>query len=347
MIPVRTCNVLSPSRTPESPDRTGGMHFFSGDWGTSRFRLRLVNASTLAVLASLETGEGVKAIHEACLRRGVDRDGREAVYWSVLRKAIARLARQACLSPAGIPAVVSGMASSSIGLRELPYARLPFALDGSQALAELLPSAVKARGAVLLVSGLRADAEVMRGEETQLIGAFGSVARLPARRVIVLPGTHSKHVVVERGQAVAFETYMTGELFDLLSRGSVLASSLAPAGTVDGTAVRRPFLEGVLAGRRENLLHAAFRVRARALLDRAAPAANRSFLSGVLIGAELRSLLRMRPRRIEIVGAPPLDRAYERALRASGFRGTIVRHSATEATIAGHRLIARRHGLLP
>ncbi len=134
---------------------------------------------------------------------------------------------------AGAPIAISGMASSSIGWQELPYARLPMSLDGSGLLwrdAEPL-SLGDTEHRVILVSGARTDTDVLRGEETEVIGLFnlGELEQFQARSLVIKPGTHSKHVQVADGQLVDFATFMTGELFDVLSRHSILRYSIEPA----------------------------------------------------------------------------------------------------------------------
>src|SRR6185312_13329821 len=101
-------------------------------------------------------------------------------------------------------------------------------------------------GPTLLIPGVRTEEDMMRGEEVQVIGANARGEEGDA--TIILPGTHSKHVNVERGQAVTLKTFMSGEFFELLARHSILAHSVD-----DGLASNQPgadaaFIEGVEAG---------------------------------------------------------------------------------------------------
>jgi 2-dehydro-3-deoxygalactonokinase len=186
----------------------------------------------------------------------------------------------------------------------------------------------------------------MRGEETQAIGWAGVSGRIPGRAVVVLPGTHSKHLTVDRGRVTSFATYMTGEFFDLLSKHGVLSKTVAQRSGKSTVSGRARFAEGVRVGAQENLLHASFLVRTRSVLARVSANDARQFLSGLLLGAELAALASSRARQVDIVADQPLDRLYERALRILGFRGPIRRHSASETVIAGQSQIARQHRLL-
>src|SRR5206468_575734 len=102
----------------------------------------------------------------------------------------------------------------------------------------------------------------------------------------VLPGTHSKHLEVKAGRIEGFRTYMTGELFDLLARRSVLRHSTDPNAPFD----RAAFVDGVGRAQEEPLAAALFQVRTRQVLDRREAPANTSFLSGLLVGTELAAL---------------------------------------------------------
>src|SRR6185312_11764655 len=121
----------------------------------------------------------------------------------------------------GVPLVISGMATSSIGLREIPHRPMPFALDGSDLRVERVQFESGKFGPTLLIPGVRTEEDMMRGEEVQVIGANARGEEGDA--TIILPGTHSKHVNVERGQAVTLKTFMSGEFFELLARHSILA----------------------------------------------------------------------------------------------------------------------------
>lgn len=239
------------------------MEFLSCDWGTSNFRLRWTGRGMHRVYHS-EEGAGKIAAE------GGDRAAR---FKSVLAAAMASVG-----APPGLPVVISGMASASIGWKELPYAGLPFPLDGTRV------SWHEVEPGVFLIGGVCSDEEVMRGEETQAVGwAFTGVGKANESTLLVLPGTHSKHLWVEAGRVTHFRTYMTGELFDLLAKHSVLRHSVRLGAAPDEGAFR----EGVAKGADAPLNAALFRVRTRQVLDRVDAGVNTSFLSGLLIGAEM------------------------------------------------------------
>jgi 2-dehydro-3-deoxygalactonokinase len=255
--------------------------------------------------------------------------------------------------PAGPPVIVSGMASSSVGWRELAYAPVPFALDGSSTRRESFPLDLGPAGSVRvhLVSGVATATDVMRGEETELLGIlaegrFDSVSR---NGIVVLPGTHSKHVVLRDGRVMDFRTYMTGELFDVLGAHSLLRASVTatePVAGLEVSANRAAFVEGVAAAAEIGLPGSLFKVRTRALLGSVPPGANRHFLSGLLIGAEVGDLRRGGPSAgpILLAGGPAVSGSYHAAFAGIGMSDlvTIVRpEDVALASVRGHqRLLA-------
>jgi 2-dehydro-3-deoxygalactonokinase len=281
------------------------MRFLSCDWGTTRFRLRLADGRRL--------GPGIESdLGAAALAARAKPPDRPAAFREALARAVRALRRREGVREE-LPVVVSGMAGSSIGWKELPYARLPFRLDGRDAVwEEVAPR-------VYLVSGLRDREDVLRGEETQAVGAAAlDGGWADGEAVLVLPGTHSKHLRVRRGRVTGFRTFMTGELFDLLGRASVLRHSVDAAAPWSG----RDFREGVWRGASEPLAAALFRVRARHVLRGTAPASNAWFLSGVLVGAEMAALSRGRGP-VVLAAEGRLAAAYRAAARALGLGGRL------------------------
>src|SRR5262245_7472016 len=259
--------------------------FVSCDWGTSHFRLRLVGEG---IAQEVRTDDGVAKLAAS----GGDRAENFRV---TLARGLERLQ-----APAEIPILISGMASSSIGWKELPYARLPFALDGGSAVWAPMDDRT------YLISGLRSDTDVLRGEETEALGLVSTLGPdFPAAAVCVLPGTHSKHLEVDTGGITGFQTHMTGELFALLSQQSVLRHSTDPGAPFD----RAAFVEGVGQAQRQPLPAALFRVRTRHVLDRREVPSNTSFLSGLLIGTELAGL-NDSDRTVILASGEPLRTAY-------------------------------------
>ncbi len=293
------------------------MNFVSCDWGTSNFRLRLVGGPAEA---EVRTDDGAAKL--AAL--GGDR---AAAFREVLRRGLAELG-----APEDLPVVISGMAGSTIGWRELPYARLPFPLDGREAVWERLDQRA------ILVSGLRGETDMARGEETQAIGLAASLgAELPSRVTLVLPGTHSKHFTVEAGTITGLRTFMTGELFDLLTRHSVLRHSVDPAAAIDAEAL----IEGARELNHASLTGALFRVRTRQVLDQQPAAANASFLSGLLIGTELAEL-RSRESPVIVAAGGAVRDAYARVGEALGFGSELRVLDAEPLSALGQAVLLRR-----
>ncbi|MFN4311972.1 MAG: 2-dehydro-3-deoxygalactonokinase [Ferrovibrio sp.] len=183
------------------------------------------------------------------------------------------------------PVLLSGMVGSRQGWREAPYAECPADLnDLADALCRVDIGAGRIGHIVPGLSCRDADGvpDVMRGEETQLFGLD-----MPAGDgMAVMPGTHSKHVRFQNGRVVSFATAMTGEVFALLSRHGLIAAMLPKD---EAEFEETAFCDGLAAsGRPGGLLHHLFGVRTRRLFDELAAMAARDFLSGLLIGHELR-----------------------------------------------------------
>jgi 2-dehydro-3-deoxygalactonokinase len=279
---------------------SAGQTFYSCDWGTTHFRLRLVGPDGV-VRGEVANAEGVKAIAGR-----TPLPEREAAFAAVLRAARAQL------GGAPAPVVVSGMAGSRLGWRELPYAPLPLALDRPQWLATTLRID---DDEVHLLSGCATDSDVMRGEETELVGLSRGPSWPTGETdcLVVLPGTHSKHVVVRERAVVSFTTFLTGEAYALLVRQSTLA---APDADEPDEAA---FTRGVETVRRLGLAAALFQARSQVLLGHLEARQGGSFLSGLLIGAELATTLDRLPTTPMVVAAgPALARPYARALEVLG-----------------------------
>ena len=280
--------------------------FLSVDWGTSRLRVALVTDGAVAEEAASDLGVA-RVFHQWREQGG----GREEMFLDVLEGLLGG-------SGEGLPVMVSGMASSSLGLRELSYAGVPFALDGSGAVMERF----QARGReFVLISGVSTGEDVLRGEETELMG-LGAEEGL-----VILPGTHSKHAVLEGGFLTGFKTYLTGELFALLRDESVLKESLGGGEVSLGgreASLTEEFVRGVESGRLGEVTGSLFSVRARSLLQGKSGEENLAYLSGLLLGAECRSLVGKEA--VFLVSRGSLGQAYEKALHVLGVAATVARH---------------------
>jgi 2-dehydro-3-deoxygalactonokinase len=232
--------------------------------------------------------------------------------------------------------LIAGMAGSQQGWLEAPYCPCPAGFDDVAArLAWIVP------GQIAIVPGLSIDdggiPDVMRGEETQVFGALQLLdLKNAGLHRLVLPGTHSKWVAVTDGKITHFSSWMTGEFYALLRQHSILARTLpACEATHDADA----FANGVTyALRCEGLLHSAFSVRTLALFKRMAADALPSYLSGLVIGEELRCQALTRGDSVVIVGADALAARYEQAL---ALLGVTCQRVGSSATWLGLRAIAQ------
>jgi 2-dehydro-3-deoxygalactonokinase len=298
--------------------------FVNCDWGTTRLRMRAIAVQPWQLMSEYRSGDGTASI--SAHYQGAERPH---AFATILAEGLVPLASQQGQQLAGAPILISGMASSSIGWRELPYASLPISLNGSELVWQELPPVASVVGEhrVLLISGVRSQSDIMRGEESELIGLFTlpEVAELAASSVVIKPGTHSKHLRIRDGALVDFQTYMTGELFAVLSKHSVLKHSVGeePAGPHVPPA-SEDFLAGVEHARSRPLSSAMFQVRTRDVLANLPAEGNRDFLSGVLVGAELAGLASEAERSpIVLAATEPLATSYRAALEQMGLESRL------------------------
>lgn len=270
----------------------------AADWGTSSFRLWLLDREG-RVLGERRSDEGMARAGE----RG---------FAAILEDHLDALG-----APAGLPVVVCGMAGARQGWREAPYAGTPASLD---TLADGAVEVPETKRRVLIMPGVaQRDGgrfDVMRGEETQLMGLTASGV---ATGLVCLPGTHSKWARLGDGRIEGFSTFMTGELFGLLADRSILRHAVAGAGAAMD---REAFLGGVgdaleAPGRITSLL---FGLRAASLLSDASPGASRARLSGLLVGLEIAGArdLHGEGGAVTLLSSGSLGEAYAAALGHAG-----------------------------
>ncbi len=235
--------------------------------------------------------------------------------------------------------LIAGMAGSQQGWIEAPYCPCP---SGFTDIAERLAWVKRdGPGRIAIVPGLSIGADgvpdVMRGEETQVFGALQLLGLNHAGlHRLVLPGTHSKWVTVTHQRITHFSTWMTGEFYALLRQHSILARTLP---TDELPADASAFEQGVAyALRGEGLLHTAFSARTLALFKRVAADALPSYLSGLVIGEELRCQALQSGDSVVIVGADALVARYEQAL---SLLGVTCQRAGSNATWVGLRTIAQ------
>ncbi len=280
------------------------------DWGTTNLRAFAMCRGEMLAEAVSDDGMGKLA-----------RDAFEA--------ALIKLIAPWLSAQKQTPVIACGMVGSRQGWHEAPYRTVPcLPLDPS---ALVLAPTTDPRITMRIVPGLRQNkpADVMRGEETQIAGALALSPGFDG--VFCLPGTHSKWVHVSAGEIVSFQTFMTGELFALLSDHSVLRHGMVGGGWDDAAfdigladALSRP----------EKIAANLFSLRAEGLLANLAAPQARARLSGLLIGVELAAA---KPywlgQQVAVIGADAISATYARALSAQGVIPRLI--PAADTVLAG------------
>ena len=275
------------------------------DWGTSSFRLWSLTADG-AVLGASRGPEGMAAT--ATTPGG---------FPDVLARHLA-----AAKANAAVPVLISGMAGARQGWREAPYLSAPAELTDIAAEAINVPYGDRD---VRILPGVAqrtpGQEDVMRGEETQLLGADVQTG------AVCIPGTHSKWVILEDGKIQRFNTFMTGELFAVLSGHSILQHGVA-AGT-EVTPDAPAFLDAVAEMQEASALTAKlFSVRAQGLVGDADGASGAARLSGLLIGAEIAAARPEGP--VTLLASGGASELYEAALARCGVQ-TVTRDAEASA----------------
>lgn len=243
---------------------------------------------------------------------------------------------------APIDVLICGMAGARQGWMEAPYVDAPADLS-RLAYGAITPEMPDSRLKPRILPGVcqkRSGAEdVMRGEETQILGLTALAPGFSG--TVIMPGTHSKWVEVERHRLQRFSTAMSGELFEVLRAHSVLRHSLQ--GAADGPDREGGFLAGAQTGldAPEKLTSLLFKVRAASLLSARGPDWCAGYLSGLLIGAEIGGHRDWHAEgEIILIGSPTLMALYARLLDMAGKKSRMI--DAAEATIAGLKAARQR-----
>lgn len=289
------------------------------DWGTSSFRAWLLSADG-TVLSERRAADGLSQIAPGSFEL-------------VLEGHLAEFG-----APADLPVVVCGMAGARQGWIEAPYAATPARFPDLAAEALRVPGLdreVRILPGVAQRDPQRPD--VMRGEETQLAGLG-----VESDALACLPGTHSKWAAIEAGALARFSTFMTGELFDLLARTSILRHSLG--GDLHVSPDDETFLSAVREARADpgRWTGRLFGLRAGDLLGLQAPPTRAPWLSGSLIGIEIAGGLALHPqaREIALVASGRLADLYAGAFEACGLAH---RRIDAETAVRAGLLTAARH----
>ncbi|GLU53819.1 MFS transporter [Dyadobacter frigoris] len=313
------------------------------DWGTSSFRLRLIEIADYKLLGEIVTLEGIASIFNAWQTSLVSGNiGRDQFFREYLKTQIDILATRLSFNMDGIAIVISGMASSSIGMEEIPYSPLPYPTDGSQADIRSFEAPDDFQHEIILISGVKSETDVMRGEETQLVGLL-DLEELYAFRnkeaIFIFPGTHSKHMYVKENQLVNFQTFMTGEVFNIMTNFSILKDSVENRKENKLTTYEvAAFKKGIGQAGYSNLLNSLFKVRTNQLFDKMSKSENACYLSGLLIGNELKHLKEYKSNKLILCSGNNLYELYKLAVEELGLSDRTTTISAdliNKATIAG------------
>jgi 2-dehydro-3-deoxygalactonokinase len=264
--------------------------FIAVDWGTTNRRAYRIDSSG-ACIDEFEDDKGILSL---------ERSGFPAAVAEIRQ----RLGDE--------PLLLAGMIGSNRGWQEAPYVPAPAGIE-EVAAALVWPGE---REAIVPGVSYQGDgrADVMRGEEVQLLGAVVA-GQVPPDALVCHPGTHNKWVQVESGRIAVFRTVMTGELFNLLKEYSILAD-LLKAEAESNEAFRRGVRHAL---EHDDLPSELFAVRARVLLDQAPRREAASYISGLLIGSDVRIGQADQPgQTVYVMGRPELTRLYAAALREAG-----------------------------
>lgn len=270
------------------------MKFVAIDWGTSSFRAWLIEHDQVADY--LQTDQGVKNFTS----------GSHGEY---LAKVLSKWHGK-------YEATISiGMIGSSIGLYETAFSPLPIDINE---VSDSLVQVPKIEPPLYIVPGVSKIGDVMRGEESQ------SLASGLENGLVISPGTHSKWVEVKNGKITDFRTYLTGELFEILRNHSTLSKATDSSAKLSAS---KDFVEG-LSAEATDLTHDLFAIRANWLQGKSEDS-SREYLSGLLIGAEIKSAKNWcKASEARIVASDSLAAIYIFALAHFGITATVEDHAS-------------------
>ncbi len=279
------------------------------DWGTSNLRVWAMGPA--GVLAEDSSNRGMGTLQ---------RDQFEA--------ALLELIEPWLVAGRVMTVIAAGMVGARQGWMEAPYAKVPSVPLVAN---KMVKPVCDPRMRVHICHGLSQakPADVMRGEETQIAGLLALDPKFEG--VVCLPGTHTKWAEISANEVCSFVSVMTGELFALLSKQSVLRHSVGTEGFDEAA-----FIEALDAAltQPQSIATRLFPLRAEGLVGQLSPIVARSRLSGLLIGIELAATKHWwLGRQIAIVGTHSLAKTYAKALAHVGAKPTIL--DGTVVTLAG------------
>ncbi|QBY04229.1 2-dehydro-3-deoxygalactonokinase [Thalassotalea sp. HSM 43] len=299
------------------------------DWGSSKLRAHLCQIDTDDKLVPIDVGFGL----------GVTKVNGQ------FQQELESVSANWILQYGEMPILLSGQIGANIGWHEAPYVRCP---AKTNQLADHLYQFSVNDMPVYIVPGMSCmldndTPDVMRGEELQVMGWLAQKPeRQQGQHLLCLPGTHTKWVLVNNGQIEVFKTSMTGELYELLSSNSVLIQ------TVNNTLSEPSFMQGIeLASRQTGFFsHGVFSVRTRQLFGQLNPEDSCSYLSGILVGADVRGAVTSSAWNMEniacvhLIGATDLVFRFELALKHHDV--DVIKHEVEEVNLAGYQQIIKQ-----
>lgn len=328
----------------ESVKRSAEPALIGLDWGTTSLRAYLFDVAG-QVLARRASGAGIMSLARP--------DGFDAAFEAACGDWLDGAPE--------LPAIAAGMVGSAQGWREAPYVDTPAAVD---ALVGGIVRVATSRGTMLhIVPGVIERGElpnVMRGEETQIVGALAGDPELGANGaalLVGLPGTHAKWADVQGERIEAFHTFMTGELFAALRNHTILGRTMAEPAQPDIEA----FLRGVIVAKNDDhagLLATIFSTRTLGLTAQLQAEQQPDYLSGLLIGHELSGVQALLAARdstlgsetLRLIGEVVLCERYRLALAEFGCSNATIIEAAAERglwRIAAQAGLVARHAAEP
>lgn len=307
-------------------------YFIAVDWGTSRLRAFLCKVKPDGSLQLLTRGAGL----------GVSKSALS--FEETLME---------CISPwefeyGKLPVLMAGQIGSSIGWKETPYLACPIS---PQKLAQSCVNFECNGYQISVIPGLSCQLEndnydCMRGEELQILGWLQlSPENQVGQHLICLPGTHTKWVLVQDGKIKLFKTALTGELFDLLANNSVLIQEKATLFNQEAFDAGAAF---TLNSEMGSFIHGLFSVRSRQLFGQLSADEATSYLSGLLIGSDIRAAMNATEwnlssmDKVSIIGAPHLSRCFSSVLESQAITTEVCQVTAT--TLLGFNSVIQSIG---
>lgn len=313
-----------PDHLSDLPERSAAL--IAIDWGTSSFRAYRLNAAG-SIIDRLSSNGGILSV-----QNGLFEDALVENIDSWMGK-----------HGESVPILMSGMIGSRQGWVEADYIAPPASLVAVAN--NLTQVSGSMRGTVFIVPGISITAgpipDVMRGEETQILGALHRHGL--DQGTFVLPGTHSKWARVDAGAIVQFKSLMTGEVYSALCGHTILGAFMTARNGIDANGFRRGLDAGHAAGSPGALLHRIFGARTLPLFDLIAREAVADYLSGLLIGAEFAEAGGQCHGTLQIIGASELAKRYSVAADHFGLPANLI---DPDCTALGLYAIAGQAGLL-